>query len=89
MNTDLERTHAERELFTEVSFTEDLESNLNAIEEQIIVLHRRVLGTTPDDNTIDELVELWALVEQDSGSPVESWATVLSTLLRDPEFILY
>jgi hypothetical protein len=54
-------------------------------------LHRRIFGTEPAANSeeVQSLVELWQDVRDVGEDAPSAWASVLSVLLRDPDFVLY
>ena len=59
-----------------------------ALAAELIAVHRRMLGVTPDADERAELGELYGAVASTEGSEA-GWAAVVSTLLRDPAFWTY
>jgi hypothetical protein len=52
-------------------------------------LHERVLSRPPTATEVADLAEHWHAVEALTGAPEDAWASVLTVLLRDPDFLLY
>ncbi|MCB9780919.1 MAG: hypothetical protein H6742_20285 [Alphaproteobacteria bacterium] len=55
---------------------------------QVVQLHRRILGTVPDDDRVADLAALYTAVS-DAADPDQAWASVVSLMLRDPAFWSY
>lgn len=60
----------------------------DALAAELIVVHRRLLGVTPDADELTDLSDLYAAIASSDGSEA-GWAAVVSTLLRDPAFWTY
>ncbi len=56
--------------------------------DQLITLHRRMHGSSPDDARLAEDVALWEAVEATAG-PEAAWRSVVAVLIRDPDFWMY
>lgn len=54
-------------------------------EEAVVSLHRRVLGTRPDDETRAGLLALWAAVDAEADE-IAAWTSLARVLLADPAF---
>ena len=78
-------------LFSEVGFTEPVQSNPEAMARQIQALHLRLLGSeiALDGDEVAANLSLWSDLYAIDGDPAAAWAGVLSVLLRDPDFLLY
>lgn len=76
----------DRRLFRELSL-EDRPGDA-AFEAQLVDLHRRLFGETPDAERIADLVALWEAIEAQADAR-EAWRGLLEALLRDPAFLTY
>jgi hypothetical protein len=57
-------------------------------EAELVHLHRRILGTTPDDEQKTILAEHWQAVEEVTDQH-NAWMSVVTVLLSDPAFWTY
>ena len=57
-------------------------------EAQLISLHWRLLAIEPDADRMAALTDLWREAYRASDS-VSAWTVVVSSMLRDPEFVTY
>jgi hypothetical protein len=57
-------------------------------EAELEHLHKRMFSTDLSTEERDAWVALWQLAETDHGAAV-AWMTLLSAILRDPEFVSY
>jgi hypothetical protein len=55
----------------------------------LAALHWRLLAVRPTDADLADLSALWQDVHDVNGAPQDAWASVVSVLLRDPEFLAY
>lgn len=55
---------------------------------ELIQLHERLYGSTPDAAWIESITELWIQMER-ASNPLTAWGGVLSTMIRDPAFMTY
>lgn len=80
-----------KRLFTDITFTETVDTGRAAMVKQLQSLHRRLFGTvvTPEGPEVAAGLDLWSQLYAVSGEPLRAWAGVLSVLLRDPEFVTY
>ena len=66
----------------------DVDPSPDELDAELTVLHRRVLGTTPDIDELAELADAYATVQAQEGTAA-AWSTVVAILLRDPAFWSY
>jgi len=81
----------DRRLFTEVNFTETIDSDRAVIVAQIQALHLRIFGKRVEDGgeEVAANLELIETLYEIEGSMPAAWGGLLSALLRDPDFLLY
>jgi hypothetical protein len=77
---------ADPKLFTRVTLDDSPQDDVFA--EQLVLLHRRLYGQTPDADRLALDVALWTSADELAG-PESAWATLLTGLLRDPAFWTY
>lgn len=89
-------THNPGDLFTVVAPDARPEGlapvdGVDAIDQQIRALHRRLFGTwpSPDSLEIRESRKTWNQVLAIEKSPARAWTALLSALLRDPTMVTY
>lgn len=80
-----------RRLFTEVDFSETVESDPDLLRLQAQKLYLRVLGreVALDGEEVEVALALWSDIHALTGTGTEAWSAVLIFLLRDPDFVLY
>jgi hypothetical protein len=78
-------------LFTEVALSATPDSDPEGFTAQIQLLHLRLYGTrvAADGPEVAANTELWRELYAAEGRTDRAWADLLSTLLRDPAFLLY
>lgn len=78
-------------LFTAVSLTATPASDPDGFAAQLQLLHLRLFGdrVAADGPEVQANVALWQELYVAEGSAPRAWSGVLSTLLRDPAFLLY
>ena len=78
-------------LLDQIDLTEDLDSNPDAVMDQIASLHVQILSHDPERDTdaIEQSVALWSELHGATNSIESSWAGLISVLLRDPDFLYY
>lgn len=78
-------------LFEHVGFTETPISGQDVMVEQIQALHLRLFGhrIEADGQEVEANLELWEDLYATDPDPKAAWTGLLSTLLRDPDFLLY
>ncbi|MCB9763344.1 MAG: hypothetical protein H6739_26495 [Alphaproteobacteria bacterium] len=59
------------------------------LEEQLTLLHRKVLSRRPSEAELDALVSHWQGVFDATGSAAEAWESCVSVLMQHPDFVLY
>ncbi|MCB9743689.1 MAG: DUF1585 domain-containing protein [Alphaproteobacteria bacterium] len=74
------------ELLTRVDL--DTSPEDEAFQQQLVDLHRRLYGLSPEASRLEAATALWVAVEA-SSDPSEAWVVLLSALLRDPEMVIY
>lgn len=60
----------------------------DAFDDELVHLHRRILSRTPDATQLSLATSLWSDVNALSG-PQQAWTSLVSALLRDPQFWSY
>lgn len=80
-----------RRLFREIDFGQTPDEDMFAARAQVRALYLRVLGrqVEVDSPDVDRLLQLWADLYDVHPEPTVAWGGVLTTLLRDPDFVLY
>lgn len=78
-------------LFSHITFTETLQTDRDAMVDQVVDLHWRLFGdrVAPDGQEVEANLELWSELYESDGSVGDAWAGLLSVLLRDPDFLYY
>jgi hypothetical protein len=91
VDSDQELSAEARRLFTEIDFTETIDSDSDAIVRQIQVLQRAVLGRSVEAEgaEVEANLQLWSDLHAVSEDTSEAWAGLLLALLRDPDFLIY
>lgn len=56
--------------------------------EQLVDLHRRLHGTTPDEDLLAADEALWSAIEATDGAD-EAWRMLVAAMLQDPAFWVY
>jgi len=85
VEADLAADPGARRLFSDL----DLEDpSAAALDAELDALHLRLLATRPDPDRRAALRELWTGV-RDAADTRTAWASVVTSLLRDPEFWTY
>lgn len=81
---------SDRILFTQVDFTETDPAD-PAVAAQIQHLYQVVLSSPVDLDSpeVAASLELWAELIAISGMPERAWTVLLTSMLRDPDFIFY
>lgn len=85
---DLAASRSERRLVGTTVDAAALSPGDPALDEEIEVIHRRVVGVRPTSDERAELRDLYGAVASSDGSAA-GWAAVVSTLLRDPAVWTY
>ena len=82
---------ASARLFTQIGFTENPQSNREAMAAQIQDLHLRLFSKRIDADgvEVEANLELWSALYEAESDPAAAWAGLLSVLLRDPDFLFY
>jgi hypothetical protein len=89
VNADLSRAQAERRLFgTTAADPLVLEPGSAAFAAEVGVLQTRLLATEPSDSQIAALEELYSSVLEAEGAQA-AWTSIVTVLLRDPDFWSY
>ncbi len=75
----------------ELTFAETPGSDDARVRQQIVELHRKVLGkkVAADGPEVDAVVELWTQAYTLTSSVETSWVAVVGVLLRDPDLVMY
>jgi hypothetical protein len=91
VETEQANSPTSRTLFTEVDFTETIDSDPEIITRQMQVLQKAVLGrsVSSDGPEIEANLQLWTDLYAISADPTEAWTGLLIALLRDPDFLIY
>jgi hypothetical protein len=78
-------------LFTGIDFTETPDTDRDAVVAQLRALHLRVLGhdVAADGPEVAANLELWSELYTVDGDVPRVWRSVLTALLRDPDFLFY
>lgn len=78
-------------LFSEVSLVATPDSDPAGFVSQLQVLHLRIFGVriAADGPEVEANIALWRELYAAEGTPSAAWQDLLSTLLRDPAFLLY
>ena len=71
-----------------IHVTESTDPEDDAFNDELVQLHERLYGSTPDEDWIGSITELWVQMEL-ASNPVTAWGGVLSTMIRDPAFLTY
>ena len=81
----------EAKLFTEVSLAATPDSDPEGFTAQLQLLHLRLFGERieADGPEMEANLTLWRDLYAAEGSPSAAWRDLLSTLMRDPAFLLY
>ncbi len=89
--SEYELAPSERQVWTEVDFTETLDTDPDAIVAQMQRLHLLVFGkrVEADGEEIAANLELFEALYTIEGNAPYAWWGVMSALLRDPDFLLY
>ncbi len=59
-----------------------------AFDAELAALSWRLTARRPDDARLAEAAELWSAVEAQDGA-AQAWTTLVSVMIRDPEFVGY
>ena len=88
VRNDFQAAPSGRLLLTEI---EPLDTEVESVTRQIMVLHRRILAEHTDDSDpgIAETVGLWQRVHQSTQDSHEAWRAVIAALLQAPERRVY
>jgi hypothetical protein len=80
-----------KQLLTLVDLDETPESDLPAIQQQLVDLYLAVLGleVEADGEEVQALVDLWSALYAVDPDPRSAWQGVVYAMLRDPELVIY
>jgi len=91
LTTEAVQEQGDRQVFTEVDFSETIQTDRPAIVAQIRRLHAIVFGRQIDEDG-EEVAANIALFEElleATSDPYVSWGGLMIALLRDPDFLMY
>jgi hypothetical protein len=81
----------DRNVFTDVDFSETIATNRPAIVEQILRLHAVIFGRQieADGEEVAANIALFEELMDATSDPYVAWGGVMIALLRDPDFLMY